>query len=105
MDYANSDVLTAATVLNQKIYLVSVLSSQIFKNNFIETFDFVAFFSAKIELYFAGFLFIKFLIEIIVQIIKVLEIIKLTNRIMSFWKLMLGANYNLFVLSILPQSF
>ena len=105
MDYANSDSLTAAMGLNQKIYLDSLLSQGFFMNSFIGTFGFVAFFLEKIGIHFACFLFLKFLLEIIVTIIKALEINKLTNRTMSFWKIILGATYNLFVLSVFTSIF
>ena len=99
MDYANSDALTARMGLNQKIYLDSLFSPGFFVKNFIGTFGFVAFFLEKIRIYFACFFF-KFLLEVIVTIIKALEITKLTNRTMSFWKIILGATYNFFVLSV-----
>ena len=105
MDYAKSDALTAAMGLNQKIYLDSLLSPGFLIKNFIGTFGFVAFFLEKIGIYFACLLFIKFLLEIIVTIIKALEIDKLTNRTMSFWKIILGAAYILFVLSVFTSIF
>ena len=77
----------------------------IFYEKFIGTFGFVAFFLEKIGIYFACFLFLKFLLEIIVTIVKALEINKLTNRTMSFWKIILGAMYNLFVLSVFTSIF
>ena len=105
MDYANSDALTAAMGLNQKIYLDSLLSSGFFMNSFIGTFGFVSFFLEKIGISFACFLFLKFLLEIIVTIIEALEFNKLTNRTMSFWKIILGATYNFFVLSVFTSVF
>ena len=105
MDYANSDALTSAMCLNQKIYLDSLLLPGFFINNFIGTFGFVAFFMEKRGVYFACFLFIKFLLETIVTIIKALETNKLTNRTMSFWKILLGATYNLFIVSIFTSIF
>ena len=105
MDYANSEALTAAMGFNQKIYLDSLLSPGFFMSSFIGTFGFVAFFLEKIGIYFACFLFHKFLLETIETIIKALEIIKFTNRTMSFWKIILGATYNLFVLSVFTSIF
>ena len=105
MDYGNSDALTAAMGLNQKIYLDSLLSSQFFVNKSIGNFGFVAFFLQKGGIYFACFLFIKFLLEIVLTIIKNLEINKLNIRTLSFWKIMLGATYNVFVLLVFFSTF
>ena len=57
MDYANSDALTAAMGLNQKIYLDSLLSPGFFMNSFIGTFGFVAFFLEKSEFILPVFFF------------------------------------------------
>ena len=105
MDYANSHASTAAMGLNQKIYLDSLLSPGFFIKNFIGTFGFVAFFLEKIGIYFACFLFLKFLLEIVVTTVKALENNKLTNRTMSFWKIILVATCNLFVLSVFTSIF
>ena len=105
MDYANSDVQTAAMILNQKIYSESLLAPRIFIDNFTAIFDFVAFFLEKIEIYFESFLFMKFLLKIKVKNIKALKVIKLTSCTMNFWKLMLIATHTFFVFHFSPQFF
>ena len=91
--------------INRQIYLDSLLSPTFFTDQFKGTFGIITFYLEKIGVYFACFLCIKFLTDVIVTIIRAFEIHKISNKTMGFWKILLGATYNLCILSFFTPVF
>ena len=57
------------------------------------------------DIYFALFLFIKLLIDVIIVVVEVFQVHKLTGRTVGFSKVLLAALCNLFFLSIITSIF
>ena len=55
--------------------------------------------------YFSCFLFIKVIVDLIVMILRHMEINRLTSASLGFGKTLLSASYNLFLTSILTSVF
>ena len=91
--------------INRQIYLDSLLSPTFFTEQFKGTFGIITFYLEKIRNYLACFLCIKFLTDVIVTIIRAFEIHKISNKTMVFWKILLGATYNLCILSFFTPVF
>ena len=102
IDYSQKDIYASAMSINRHIYLDSLLSSTY---QFKGTFGITTFYLEKIRVYFACFLCIKFLTDVVVTIIWPFEIHKISNKTMSFWKTLLGATDNLCILSFFTPVF
>ena len=76
---------------NREVYLDSLLSPTFFVNQFIGTFGKIAYWVERCGAYFACFLLVKFLIDILVTILRALEIHRLSKQTTGFWKILLGA--------------
>ena len=70
----------------EKKYLDSLFSSQFVHNRYIKAFRRVHFYLEQCGITFAVFLFVKFIIDIVVCIIRALQIHKITEASMSFEK-------------------
>ena len=105
IDYSQKDIYASAMGINRQIYLDSLLSPTFFTDQFKGTFGIITFYLEKIGVYFACFLCIKFLTDVIVTIIRAFEIHKISNKTMGFWKFLLGATYNLCILSFFTPVF
>ena len=105
IDYSQKDIYASAMGINRQIYLHSLLSPTFFTDQFKGTFGIITFYLEKIGVYFACFLCIKFLTDVIVTIIRAFEIHKISNKTMGFWKILLGATYNLCILSFFTPVF
>ena len=55
--------------------------------------------------YFAAFLFIKLLIDLVMTIIRGFEVNKLTGRSSGFGKTLLNASYNIFLTSVVTSIY
>ena len=91
--------------VDRQNYLDSLLSPTFFTEQFKGTFGIITFYLEKIGVYFACFLFIKFLTEVFVTIIRAFEIHRISNKTMGFWKILFGAIYNLCILSFFTPVF
>ena len=105
IDYSQKDIYASAMGINRQIYLDSLLSPTFFTEQFKGIFGIIIFYLEKIGAYFACFLCIKFFTDVIVTIIRAFEILKISNRTRSFWKNLLGATYNLCILSFFTPVF
>ena len=70
IDYSQKDIYASAMGINRQIYLDSLLSPAFFTDQFKGTFGIITFYLEKIGVYFACFLCIKFLTDVIVTIIR-----------------------------------
>ena len=95
----------SAMGIYRQIYLDSLLSPTFFTEQVKDTFGIITFYLKKIGVYFACFLCIKFLTDVIVTIIRSFEIHKIFNKTMGFWKILLGATHNLCILSFFTPVF
>ena len=86
-------------------YVDNMISPSYFKNQFMDTFGSVAYVLEFCGLYFSCFLFIKLIVDLIVMILRHMEINRLTGASLGFGKTFLSASYNLFLSSILTSVF
>ena len=87
------------------VYLDSFISPNFFDNRYIETFGYTQFILEQCGIYFAAFPFVKFIIQIVVTIVKALEIHKITGVSVNFGKIILFATYNILFTSIMTSIF
>ena len=71
----------------------------------MDTFESVAYVLEFCGIYFSCFLFIKLIVDLIVMILRHMEINRLTGASLGFGKMLLSASYNLFLTSILTSVF
>ena len=76
------------------IYLDSLISSEFLHNRYIKAFGRVHYYLEQCGSTFAIFLFVKFIIDIVVCIIRALQIHKITGASVSFGKVILSAFFN-----------
>ena len=74
-------------------------------NQFMNTFGSVAYVLEFCEKDFSCFLFIKLIVDLIVMILRHMEMNRLTGASHGFAKTLLSASYNLFLTSILTSMF
>ena len=86
-------------------YVDNMISPSYFKNQFMDTFGSVAYVLEFCGIYFSCFLFIKLIVDLIVMILRHMEINRLTGASLGFGKTLLSASYNLFLTSILTSIF
>ena len=86
-------------------FYVDMISPSYFKNQFMDTFGSVAYVLEFCGIYFSCFLFIKLIVDLIVMILRHMEINRLTGASLGFGKTLLSASYNLFLTSILTSVF
>ena len=82
-----------------------MISPSYFKNQFMDTFGSVAYVLEFCGIYFCCFLFIKLIVDLIVMILRRMEINRVTGASLGFGKTHLSASYNLFLTSILTSVF
>ena len=82
-----------------------MISPSFFKNQFMDTFGSVAYVLEPCGIKFSFFLFIKLIVDLIVMILRHMEINRLTGASLGFGNTLLSASYNLFLTSILTSVF
>ena len=87
------------------IYLDSLISSQFLHNRYIKTFGRMHYYLEQCGITFAVFLFVKFIIDIVVCIIRALQIHKISGASVSFGKVILSATFNILFQSIVTSVF
>ena len=86
-------------------YVDNMISPSYFKNQFMDTFGSIANVLEFCGIYFFSFLFIKLIVDLIVMILRHMEINRLTGTSLGFGKTLLSASYNLILTSILTSMF
>ena len=86
------------------VYLDSFISPNFFDNSYIEMFGYTQLILEQCGIYFAAFL-LKFIIQIVVTIVKALQIHKITGASVNFGKIILFATYNILFTSIMTSIF
>ena len=87
------------------IFVDTFISPDFFKNQFIANFGYIAFYLQLAGTYFAAFLLVKFLLEIVMSIIRAFEIHVLAGRTVSFARLVAAAMFNVFYVTALTNIF
>ena len=88
-----------------EFYVENMISPNYFKNHFMDTFGSTAFVLDFCGTYFSCFLFIKLIVDLIVMVLRHMEINRLTGASLGFRRTLLIASYNLFLTSILTSVF
>ena len=86
-------------------YVDNMISHSDFKNQFMDIFGSVTYVLEFCGIYFSYFLFIKLIVDLIVMILRHMEINRLTGASLGFGKTLLSASYSLFLTSILTSVF
>ncbi len=88
-----------------KIYVDNLVSPNFFTHQFVETFGTIIFYLEKFGIYFAVFMFLKLVIDIILSIVRYLSIDKATKQTVGFARNLLNATCNPFFLSIITSIY
>ena len=81
----------------------NMISPGFFRDRFMDTIGPVAYVLEKFGIYFSVFLFFKLIIDVVVMVIRHLEITKMTGASLGFGKPLLGASSNIFLMSVLTS--
>ena len=81
------------------------ISPGYFKDQFLETFGPVVYVLEHCGIYFSVFLFIKPIFDMVVIIVRYMEIDKVTGSTLGFGKTLLSASYNFFLTSVLTSMY
>ena len=88
-----------------EFFVDKMISPGYFKDQFLDTFGPVVYVLEHCGIYFSVFLFIKLIIDIVVMIVRYMEIDKLTASSLGFGKTLLSASYNIFLTSVLTSMY
>ena len=86
-------------------FVDNMISPGYFKDRCMDTFGPVAYVLEHCGVYFSVFLFFKLLIDVVVMVIRHLEITKMTGASLGFGKTFLSASYKISLMSVLPSMF
>ena len=86
-------------------YVDNMISPSNLKTLFMDTFGSTAYVLEFCGIYFSCFLFIKLIVDLIVMILRRMEIHRVTDASLGFGKTLLSASYGLFLTSILTSVF
>ena len=90
---------------SQTIYLDYVISPNFWKNEYTRIFGKVQYYLEKCGKVFASFLFVKFILDCLVFIMKAMHIHKITGHSLRFGKVLLSASHNILFTSIVTSIF
>ena len=88
-----------------EFFVDKMISPGYFKNQFLDTFGPVVYVLEQCGIYFSVFLFIKLIIDMVVIIVRYMELDKLTGSTLGFGKTLLSASYNIFLTSVLTSMY
>ena len=83
-----------------EFYVDQMISPEYFNDRFMDTFGPVAYVPKHCGIYFSVFLFFKLIIDVVVMVIRHLEISKMTGASHGFGKTLLSASYKIFFMSV-----
>ena len=90
---------------SRTIYLDSFISPDFFNNQFVETFGKIQYIIERCGIFFAAFLFIKLLIDIVLCLIRAMQINKITDASIHFGKALFAATFDLMSAPILNSIY
>ena len=82
-----------------------MISPRYLKDQFMDTFGPVAYVLEHREIYFSVFLFFKLSIDVVVMVIRHLEVTKMTDSSLGFGKTLQSASYYIFLMSVLTSMY
>ena len=82
-----------------------MISLGYFKDQFLDTFEPVVYVLEHCGNFFSVLLFIKFIIDLVVMIVRYMETDKITGSTLGFGKTLLSASHNFFLTSVLTSMF
>ena len=88
-----------------EFYVDKMISPENFKDRFMDTFGPIACVLEHCGIYFSVFLFFKLIIDVVVMVIRHLEISKMTGASLGLSKTLLSASYNIFLMSVLTSMY
>ena len=88
-----------------EFYVDKMISPEYFKDRFMDTFGPVAYILEHCGICFSVFLFLKLIIDLIVMIIRHMEINRMTGASLGFGKTLLSASYNIFLTSVMTSMY
>ena len=88
-----------------EFYVDTMISPEYFRNSFMDTFGPIVYVLEHCGIYFSVFPFLKLIIDLIVMVIRHMEVNKLTGASLGFGKTILSASYNIFMTSVLTSVF
>ena len=86
-------------------YVANMISPNYFKNQFMDSFESTAYVLQFCGIYFFCFSFIKLIVDLIVMVLRHVEIHRFTGASLGFGEALLNASYNLFLTSTLTSVF
>ena len=90
---------------SQNIHIDYLISPDFWKNEYTRIYGTIQYYLERCGIIFASFLVVKFIVEALVLVIKVLHIHKLTGQTFHFGKIMLAASYNILFTSVETSKF
>ena len=88
----------------REFYIDKTISPEYFKDRFMDTFGPVAYLLEHCGIYFSIFLFLKLIIDLIVMIVRHMEMNRMTGTSRGwFGKTFLSASYNIFMTSVMTS--
>ena len=88
-----------------EFYVDKIISPEYFKDRLMVTFGPVAYVIEHCGIHFSVFLFLKLIIDVVVMVIRHIEISKKTSASLGFGKTLLSASYNIFLMSVLTSMY
>ena len=89
--------------LDDRLLMDHLLTPSFFVDNFKETFGILGYYIQGLGDFFSCFLSVKFIIDVVVIVLRGLEIRKVSGAAFGFSSTMLGATFHLFVLTRDPN--
>ena len=84
-----------------EFYVDNLISPEYFKYRFMDNFGTIAYILEHCGIYFSVFLILKLIIDLVVMIIRHMEINRMTGASLGFEKTLLSASYNIFLMSVM----
>ena len=86
-------------------FVDNMISPGYFKDRFMDTIRPLTYVLEHCGIYFSVFLFSKLIIDVVVMVIRHLEITKMTGASLGFGKTLLSASYKIFLMSVLTSMY
>ena len=86
-------------------FVDNMISLGYFKDRFMDTFGPVAYVLEHCGIFFSAFSFFKLIIDVVVMVIRHLEITKMTGASLRYGQTLLSASYKFFLMSVLTSMY
>ena len=106
--YSNSHEVSDVShyyIPTTEFYVDKMISPEYFKDRFMDTFGTVAYILEHCGIYLSVFLFLKLILDLIVMIIRHMEINRMTGASLGFGKTLLSASYNIYLTTVMTSMY